>query len=533
MFWLILAGCDKTADTDTDGPDCTGVDWASHGEPFVEVCTGCHSAANEGDDRQGAPEALNFDPPGGVEGFASQMVAVGTGESPRMPPDGMEAAIRERFALYVECGLPNLPRPCTGDTWEGDLAVSAVSEGFCDTTRWVTGDLVVDGPQAPIDCLCGVGGDLVVGTAEISLPNLERVDGTVALEGSEVVSVRLAGLERLGGALTVEGNAALEVVELGRLGRSGRVRVRDNPVLETLDVSGLSEVTGSVTVRDNALLGALDLGALTSIDGPLDVRGNPVLSALVVPDALLVIPDTVQISTLPELGALEGFAGTESVVGTVHLEGLRADGVDVLGSARTVGSVQLIDFGPLDRLHGFGALETVSGTLRVANVGPVGDLALFSELREVQGGLVVDELRGRAIIGFPSLERVGGAMDLSFNGALVELRFPVLTEVNGLLVHDNPQLPGLSGLSALTTAGGTVEIYSNPALTSLTGLEGLTVIDGGLRLENVPALEDLSALANLTEIRGDLLLRNVGGYDVPTLTTLFGNIAVTGTITIE
>ena len=50
MLLLALLACDK-ADVDTDAaPDCDGVDWPSHGRPFVEVCTECHSASLTGDD---------------------------------------------------------------------------------------------------------------------------------------------------------------------------------------------------------------------------------------------------------------------------------------------------------------------------------------------------------------------------------------------------------------------------------------------------------------------------------------------------
>ncbi|MCB9679339.1 MAG: hypothetical protein H6737_29815, partial [Alphaproteobacteria bacterium] len=51
MLLLALLACDK-ADVDTDAaPDCDGVDWPTHGRPFVEVCTECHSASLTGDER--------------------------------------------------------------------------------------------------------------------------------------------------------------------------------------------------------------------------------------------------------------------------------------------------------------------------------------------------------------------------------------------------------------------------------------------------------------------------------------------------
>ena len=78
------------------------------------------------------------------------MAAMATGPSPRMPPaGGPTPGERERFADWVTCGAPGpvVQARCTGETWQGDLAASTAPPDLCPTTRWVTGDLVIDGPH--------------------------------------------------------------------------------------------------------------------------------------------------------------------------------------------------------------------------------------------------------------------------------------------------------------------------------------------------------------------------------------------------
>lgn len=533
MLLLALLACDK-ADVDTDAaPDCDGVDWPTHGRPFVEVCTECHSASLTGDERQGAPEALSFDPPAGVEGFAAQMVAVGTGDDPRMPPDGMDAAVREAFALWVECGLPGLVAPCAGDTFDGDLRVSEAPDAFCETGRWVTGDLVIDGPSEPVACVCGVGGDLRVEADEAVLPELQRIDGDLALVATPVSRVDLPALETLRGALLLEGNPLLGEVSLGRLRETGRVSVRDNGSLATLAVGSLAQVTGSLVVRDNAVLGGLDLGSLTAVGGVLAAVDNPLLVSFGAPDALVSVPDGIEIVGNPALTGLSGFAALDSATGTLRVAELNPGTVDVFPLVRAAGAVQLTDLGPLTELHAFQSLETVAGTVRVAHLGSVGSLDLLGHLRHVEGGLVVDDIGNRAVIGFPQLESVGGGLEIAYCSALTEVRFESLTAVGGLVVQYDPVLPDLDGLQGLTSVGGAVEIHHLLALTTLTGLDNVAVIDGGLRLESLPALVDLNALASLEAVHGDLLVREVGGYTVPELEALFAQVAIDGNVTIE
>jgi len=515
MLWFLLLACDKAPPEETGDPvvDCVGVGWETHARELVETCQGCHSADLQGDERQGAPVGLDFDLPDGVEGFAAQMVSLATGPDAVMPPQGIDSELRERFALWVECGLPELPRgACVGRTFEGDLLASTAPVDLCPSTRWVTGDLSIDTDDVDLECLCGVGGDLVVG---------------------EVESVDLPALLSLRGELVVQANPTLLRLGLDELERSGRVRVRDNPVLEEVRIASLAEVGGSLIVRDNPALGGLDLTSLAAVEGPFEVSRNASFTQLQTPQSLVAHGDAIEISGLPELSSVRGFPGLSSVSGAIRMEGIGAAQVVAFPDLQTAGSVQLVSWPAMGQVRAFGALEVVRGTLRVAEVGPIPSVDLFGRLRTVGGGLVVDRFRGRSVIGFPLLEEVDGALEISNNTALVELRFPALDSTGGLRIHDDPLLPDLLGLQSLGTVGGNLEVYRNGSLSTLAGLDNLSVIEGGFRLESLPALADLSALDGLTEIQGDLLLVDLPNFDSATLDARFAGVEILGQVTIE
>ncbi len=548
-----LASCrNSQVPTDTGGPpspECDGVSWESHGAPFVSICTDCHSASNEGPDRNGAPEALNFDPPDGVEGFANQMVAVGTGDDPSMPPSTAPRqptrGQRDDFATWVGCGLPDLPEPetqaCAGQTLSGNVRLSELDGELCDAdppVRWVEGDLVLDGDPTTASCLCGVGGVLVAdadaGEGPLVMPRLRRLDGGLVVEDSAITSVSLPGLQE-SGPVQVVANPALTRLDLPALTRAPGVRVRDNPVLLDVLVDSLAFVEGALVVRGNAALPLLDLDAIRGVQGIVDVRDNAGLTQLVPPmgpAAPTQLPDALHLVDHPSLDVLEGFSSLQAVVGGVRVQGLGVTRVDAFGGLLATGPVQVVDLGELDELRAFSALVTSTGSVRISEIGPVDDLDLLGALQSIDGGLVVDDFRGQAVVGFPSLESVGGTVEIANGDVVDELRFPLLVSAGGVFVHDNAVLPTLDGFQTLTTVSGTVEIHDNPAMTSLFGLHNVVEVDGGLRLEGLPMLQELQGLQSLQVVQGDVFVRDVG-LDPAVVEAFFAEVTVNGTTTIE
>jgi hypothetical protein len=555
VFAVLGVACNKGPANDSDGPpppECDGVSWSTHAEPFVSICTDCHSSTLEGPARNGAPDPLNFDPPDGVAGFANQMLAVGTdanGEPPTMPPTTAPrqptTGQRDDFATWVDCGLPDLPMPetqaCAGVTLPGPIRLSDLEIPLCDAdppVRWVEGDLVLDADPTAASCLCGVGGAIVgepgAPAGPLVMPRLRRLDGGLLLEDSAITSVSLPGLEEAG-TVHVVANAGLTRVDLPALLRAPRVRVRDNPLLLDVLVDSLAFVEGALIVRGNAALPVLDLSSLRGVQGIVDIRDNAGLVELVPPmgpAAPSQLPDALALVGHPSLGAVEGFGSLQTIAGGVRMEDLGATRVEAFPGLVATGSLQLVDLGALDRLHAFTALTTTTGSVRISDIGPVSSLDLLGSLQTVGGGLVVDGFREQAIVGFPSLVSVHGTIEIANGDVVNELRLPQLAEAGGLFVHDNAALPNLDGFQGLTAIPGNVEIVDNGALESLFGLQNLIEIGGGLRLEGLPLLDSLQGLQSLEVVHGDLLVRDTG-LDPAALNAFVDGITVNGTITIE
>jgi uncharacterized membrane protein len=93
------------------GPDeCAGLTWKSVGAPFVQTwCVQCHSVAVKGDDRNDAPNSVNFDTRDLVAAQADLIDFVLDGKGPEMPPKGQAAPSAkeiETFLLWLDCGAP-------------------------------------------------------------------------------------------------------------------------------------------------------------------------------------------------------------------------------------------------------------------------------------------------------------------------------------------------------------------------------------------------------------------------------------------
>ncbi len=170
--------------------------------------------------------------------------------------------------------------------------------------------------------------------------------------------------------------------------------------------------------------------------------------------------------------------------------------------------------------------------------------AVFPLLRTVGVDLYADRS-----ISAEVLERVGGDVDFMDLVDPDPLSFPALTVVAGDLSvgefnwHNDNDLKDLTGLSALTTVGGSLLISGNNLLESLAGLEQLASVGGDLILRYNHNLADISALSKLTEIPGELMVGKKvgptiysftvrGESDVISLDGLQGITSVGGDVTL-
>ena len=100
-----------SGDSQPDPDECKGLTWKSVGDPFVQTwCVACHSVTVKGDDRNDAPNSVNFDTRDLVAAQAELIDLVLDREEPTMPPKGQPAPPAkdiEQFLLWLDCGAPD------------------------------------------------------------------------------------------------------------------------------------------------------------------------------------------------------------------------------------------------------------------------------------------------------------------------------------------------------------------------------------------------------------------------------------------
>jgi hypothetical protein len=136
------------------------------------------------------------------------------------------------------------------------------------------------------------------------------------------------------------------------------------------------------------------------------------------------------------------------------------------------------------------ALVEVGGNVLLYNNSALVSIESLDGLDEIPGALQVS--------GSPLLVSLEGLEGVTSVGSWLTISAPVtdllplsnLTSAGALTIQSNT-LTDLSGLDALTTVDGSVNISQNTTLESLSGLDALTTVGGGLSITNNPALTDL------------------------------------------
>jgi len=112
LLVVALTACgseDEEEEDELPEVDCSG-EVPTFGEvtAFSEVCTNCHSTSRSGDDRHGAPAAINWDDYDSAKAHAMEAVEeVSEGE---MPPESsgetLTADEKEELYTWALCGTP-------------------------------------------------------------------------------------------------------------------------------------------------------------------------------------------------------------------------------------------------------------------------------------------------------------------------------------------------------------------------------------------------------------------------------------------
>ena len=108
--WKTPDSAPEAGDSQPGTEECAGMTWKTVGAPFVQTwCVQCHSVAVKGDDRNDAPNSVNFDTRDLVAAQTELIDFVLDGKGPEMPPKGQPAPSAkevEAFLLWLDCGAP-------------------------------------------------------------------------------------------------------------------------------------------------------------------------------------------------------------------------------------------------------------------------------------------------------------------------------------------------------------------------------------------------------------------------------------------
>jgi uncharacterized membrane protein len=103
ILLIALIGCTDGDDTAAEDicVDAPVVTWDNFGAGFTtENCQACHASTVPVEERNEAPEEVNFDSEADVAVWGDRMLTMATGEEPLMPPQG-GVSDDDRYLLEV------------------------------------------------------------------------------------------------------------------------------------------------------------------------------------------------------------------------------------------------------------------------------------------------------------------------------------------------------------------------------------------------------------------------------------------------
>ncbi|MFT4626008.1 MAG: hypothetical protein ACI8PZ_004679 [Myxococcota bacterium] len=541
LIALLLLGCTASP---IDPVACAPAYTWDDADLALRSCRACHG-----------PTAEPLDTPDALLAVADGVPDVLDDPSHARPlSPGDAAALESWLACPIVPADPQIPS-CDGTLWPGD---AGPSDAPCASgaTR-VEGDLELGVLTRDVDCLCEVGGDVVLG-GDADLPALTEIGGAVvAAEGA--TRLDLPSLVHAG-ELRLEESDSLRIVRLPALtSLDGPVRLGARGLVE-VDLPRLTEVA-ELDATGALNLTRLDTPRLHTVHGDLRLNGLPYLSVWTGVPALVHVGGDLELAELPSWA--HGAPFNVSHVGgdlAVHGTDLPAiDGFDQL--VEVPGELSLTINRLATRIDGFHALERVGRALRIAANDDLEQVSAFGALTEVGlDGDVEDESHQLRIAfnfaltevdGFGALTHAG-AISIVGNEALAGPSLSALTTVEHELALRASGATTIDGLGALTAAGsievtghtrlrslggfnrvpsvGTVLVADNPLLEQIGGLSGLTSVEGDLALERMRRLTAITGLEAITRVGGDLVLRDLAALPAPLVDAFVDRVTVDGAV---
>lgn len=276
-------------------------------------------------------------------------------------------------------------------------------------------------------------------------------------------------------------------------------RVEHNIVSREGDVTLLTQedVEEFAALNPSRINGSLTIGAVTGADSVYSLEPLSGIKSVVFN---LVINPTYAGSSLKGLDNLQTIGSLQ--IGQVKR--LKSADFPKLESVMT----NLIINGAWVESVNFPELKTVDKGLQIQNTDYLINIS-FPKLQKVienmtvQGSWSVNRLK---TINFPSLEKIGGNLNLSLWTEVTKINLPLLKNV---IAFSATSLPKMESLNApkLESVMGDMVISACNLLTDMN-FTSLKTISGSIRLENV-IIENLDGLKSLTSIGNELFISNM------------------------
>jgi hypothetical protein len=397
---------------------------------------------------------------------------------------------------------------------DGSVTVGISARGVLSLPglQTIGGGVVVLGAISGLhaDRLVSIGGTFKLdnggaGQLALSLPALLTITGDVtAISESSLTSLDLPQLEQLGGTLELLSDSELTKVSIPKVSAvGGDVRIIDAVTLTTVDVGGLVSVGGTFEINEDLALTTLSVGALARVGVGQDFPDTSILinetaltdlelSSLRSASAGISIENNFLLQTL-QLPVLT----TATVISASVLESFAAPKLTTIQTLGLGGGLQSLDLGALQS----------AGTLSLDGIA-VADLSGLPSLAKVGSLILLGLTQVKDLRDLSSLQSVT-SLWLDDNRALVSLDgLERVTQLSSLRLTGNDALASLAGLRNVTQVANSVVLFDEAVLTTLelTGLVSIggNAFDGGLVIEDLPALTSLSGLGALTSLGGEL-----------------------------
>lgn len=248
----------------------------------------------------------------------------------------------------------------------------------------------------------------------------------------------------------------------------------DSSASGTLTINGVEEITGDLECINATELSSLSADSITSIGGRMNLEELQILTTLQF-DVLTEVT-TIRWLALPALQSLafnEGVSNVENILisntGLTSLQGLDLDTVELMdvNNNRYLEDVDVKNMRNITKAISFEGnakeLEIKFPNLEFAanmTFKNISDVSMPS-LEYVNGSIGFYSNTFESVY-LPNLTETGKALVFQDHEALTNITAPQLTEVGAALnINDNPELAEIDGFPELQVIGGALDLSGN------------------------------------------------------------------------